>query len=78
MKFKPTLCVDFRAETGRRTFNVGLESFSEDELLYLAQTFANADRGSFVEFGIGQTEDGRRCMQFIIGRTEAKVAALES
>lgn len=68
MKTKPTIHLDLRTDHGRRTFEVGLVNFTDAELAFLVKVFANADKGSSVEFGVGQTEDGRQCMQFTVGK----------
>ena len=66
------ISLDFRYAHGRRTFDVGVDSFTEAELKFLAETFAQADKGTAVDFNIGATDDGRRCMQFIVGKPSAK------
>ena len=72
MKLIPTIHLDLRTQGARQMFNVSLAALSDAEVLFLAETFARADRGTFVEFGVGQTEDGRQCMQFTVGKV-AKV-----
>ena len=74
MKINPTIHLDLRTEHGRRTFELSLATFTPDELRFLVTTFARADKGTSVEFGVGQTEDGRQCMQFTFGKTEASDA----
>lgn len=69
MKFTPTINLDLRTQSARQIFNVSLADLSDGEIIFLVDTFARADKGSSVEFGVGQTEDGRRCMQFTIGKT---------
>lgn len=73
MKIIPTIHLDLRTQSARQLFNVSLASLSEPEVLFLVETFARAEGGTSVEFGVGQTEDGRQCMQFTIG----KVAEVE-
>ena len=68
MKIKPTIHLDLRTEHGRRTVELSLGAFTADELRFLVTTFARADKGSAVEFEVGKTEDGRDCMQFVIGK----------
>lgn len=75
MRVIPTIHLDLRTEGARQMFTVSLAALSDGEIKFLAETFARADRGSAVEFGVGQTEDGRQCMQFTIGKiTEASDA----
>lgn len=72
MKVVPTIHLDLRTDSARQMFTVSLAELSEGELKFLIETFARADKGSAVAFGVGQTEDGRQCMQFTIGKiTEA-------
>lgn len=68
MKFIPTIHLDLRTQSARQILNVGLAALSDPEVLFLVETFARAEGGASVEFGVGQTEDGRRCMQFTIGK----------
>lgn len=68
MKIPPTLHLDLRTSSGRRTFEVGLASFTDAEIEFLIKVFGRADKGSSVEFAVGQTEDGRQCMQFTVGK----------
>lgn len=75
MKVIPTIHLDLRTGSARRMFTVSLAALSDGEIKFLAETFARADRGTAVTFGVGQTEDGRQCMQFTIGKiTEASDA----
>jgi hypothetical protein len=75
MKVVPTIHLDLRTDSARQMFTVSLAALSDGEIKFLAETFARADRGTAVEFGVGQTEDGRQCMQFTIGKiTEASNA----
>lgn len=74
MKVVPTIHLDLRTDSARQLFTVSLAALSEGEIKFLIETFARADRGSSVEFGVGQTEDGRQCMQFTIGKTEVSNA----
>ena len=68
MKMQPTIHLDLRTEHGRRTFELSLAAFTPDEVRFLVGTFARADKGSSVEFEVGKTEDGRDCMQFVVGK----------
>lgn len=68
MKINPTIHLDLRTEHGRRTFELSLASFTPDELRFLVMTFARAEKGTSVDFNVGKTEDGRDCMQFIVGK----------
>lgn len=70
MKTDPSIHLDLRTEHGRRTFEIGLGSFSDAEIKFLIGVFTRADKGTSVEFGVGQTEDGRQSMQFTIGQPE--------
>lgn len=66
MSFQPTIHLDLRLQSARQMFSVGLGEFTDAELKFMAETFARADQG--VEFNVGQTDDGRQCMQFVIGQ----------
>lgn len=69
MKVVPTIHIDLRSQSARQMLNVSLATLSDAEIKFLMETFARAEGGSFVEFTVGQTEDGRQCMQFTIGKT---------
>lgn len=74
MNIVPTIHLDLRTQSARQTFDVSLADFSEAEISFLITVFARADRGTYVNFGVGQTEDGRQSMQFTIG----KIAEVEN
>lgn len=68
MKVIPTIHLDLRTQSARQMFDVSLAALTDGEISFLIGVFAKADRGTSVEFGVGQTEDGRQCMQFTIGK----------
>jgi hypothetical protein len=75
MKIIPTIQLDLRTDSARQMFAVSLAALSDGEIKFLAETFARGNRGTNVIFGVSQTEDGRQCMQFTIGKvTEAEHA----
>lgn len=77
-EFIPTIALDLRTAKARQTFSVGLASFTEAELHFMMETFSRAEGGSSVEFGVGQTEDGRQCMQFTIGKMQGTQEVLDA
>lgn len=66
--FTPTIHLDLRTQDVRTSFDVSLAPMDDQELIQLADIFALADKGQSVQIGTGKTEDGRQCLQFVVGK----------
>jgi len=66
MKVKPTLTVNLHCEEGRAMFQLDLESFNSAEREFMVRAFKRAEEGA--SFVVDQTEDGRQCMKFTLGK----------
>ena len=68
MSFTPTIHLDLRTSDVRRAIDVSLAPLSDTDLFWLADVFALVEKGQAMQIGIGHAEDGRHCVQFVIGR----------
>ena len=70
MRTKPTLIINLHCEEGRGMIQMSLDSFSKVERAFMVSLFGKAEQGSAVDFCVGDTPDGRHCMQFTVGLPE--------
>jgi hypothetical protein len=70
MKVIPTLALDLRTQERRQTLNISLSDFDAEELALLSGVIGGTE-GSMIECGIGNTDDGRICLQLVVGHLGA-------
>ena len=70
MKVTPTLAVNLHSSTGRGFFQLDLTSMTEMEMRFMNAVFEKSGQG--VEFGVGESADGRPVLQFTIGKASVQ------